>query len=142
MLELQAIAGFFEQSKRRRTSRSGSRRPAYPRSLAKRSGLAMARQTVFPLVGLDRLLHRPSLRDIRRRSGLSKRRRAAVADGPFQTDICPAITFTSAPGAGVAITADFGILWLCRFAEDVQDFEEFMTMLWTLRTVRLMTVRP
>jgi hypothetical protein len=32
--------------------------------------------------------------------------------------------------------------FLCRFAEDVQDFEEFMTMLWTLRTVRLMTVRP
>ena len=45
-------------------------------------------------------------------------------------------------GAGAAITADFGILWLCRFAEDVQDFEEFMTMLWTLQTVRLMTVRP
>ena len=54
----------------------------------------------------------------------------------------PAITFAAAPAAGVAIAADFGILWLCRFAEDVQDFEEFMTMLWTLRTVRLMTVRP
>ena len=54
----------------------------------------------------------------------------------------PAIAFTSAPAAGAAVTADFDILWLCRFAEDVQDFEEFMTMLWTLRTVRLMTVRP
>ena len=50
------------------------------------------------------------------------------------------IHFSSAHGA--AVTADFGILWLCRFAEDVQDFEEFMTMLWTLRTVRLITVRP
>jgi hypothetical protein len=54
----------------------------------------------------------------------------------------PAITFTSPPVAAAAITADFSILWLCRFAEDVQDFEEFMTMLWTLGTVRLTTVRP
>jgi hypothetical protein len=54
----------------------------------------------------------------------------------------PAITFTSPPLAGAAITADFNILWLCRFTEDVQDFEEFMTMLWTLRTIRLVAVRP
>ena len=54
----------------------------------------------------------------------------------------PAITFAAAPGAGVAVTADFGVLWLCRFAEDVQDFEEFMAMLWTLKTLRLSTVRP
>ena len=47
----------------------------------------------------------------------------------------PAITFTTAPGAGVAVTADFGVLWLCRFAEDVQDFEEFMAMLWTFKTL-------
>jgi hypothetical protein len=47
-----------------------------------------------------------------------------------------------APGVGVEIAADFRILWLCRFAEDIQDFEEFMTTLWALRTVRFMTVRP
>ena len=46
------------------------------------------------------------------------------------------------PAAGVAAIADFGVLWLCRFAEDVQDFEEFMAMLWTLKTLRLQTVRP
>ncbi len=54
----------------------------------------------------------------------------------------PAITFASPPGAGVAVTADFGVLWLCRFAEDVQDFEEFMAMLFALRTLKLMTARP
>ena len=27
--------------------------------------------------------------------------------------------------------------WLCRFADDVLDFEEFMAMLWTLKTVAL-----
>ena len=42
----------------------------------------------------------------------------------------PAIAFSTAPGAGVAITADFGSLWLCRFADDVQDFEEFMAQLF------------
>jgi len=31
--------------------------------------------------------------------------------------------------------------FLCRFADDVQDFEEFMTMLWKLQTVRLQQVR-
>src|SRR5262249_36396847 len=31
---------------------------------------------------------------------------------------------------------------LCRFAEDVQAFEEFMSPLWVLRTLRLVTVRP
>ncbi len=36
------------------------------------------------------------------------------------------------------MTADFGFLWLCRFAEDVQDFEEFMAMLWTLKTLCLL----
>ena len=54
----------------------------------------------------------------------------------------PAITFTAAPGAGVAVTADFGWLMLCRFAEDVQDFEEFMAMLFRLHTLRLRMVRP
>ena len=34
-----------------------------------------------------------------------------------------------------------GAPYLCRFAEDVQDFEEFMTMLFELQTLRLQTVR-
>jgi uncharacterized protein (TIGR02217 family) len=53
-----------------------------------------------------------------------------------------AITFATAPASGVAITADFGVLWLCRFAEDVLDFEEFMAMLFELQTVKLQTTKP
>ena len=34
-----------------------------------------------------------------------------------------------------------GAPYLCRFAEDVQDFEEFMTMLFELQTLRLQMVR-
>ena len=54
----------------------------------------------------------------------------------------PAIAFATAPVAGVAISADFDLLWLCRFADDVLDFEEFMAMLFTLGVVKLQTVRP
>lgn len=54
----------------------------------------------------------------------------------------PAIVFATAPSAGVAVTADFRALWLCRFAADIADFENFQSMLWNFRTVKLQTVRP
>ena len=54
----------------------------------------------------------------------------------------PALTFVSAPAAGVAVAADFNALWLCRFAADTADFENFQSLLWNFRTVKLQTVRP
>ncbi len=54
----------------------------------------------------------------------------------------PAILFAEPPPSGVAVTADFGPLWLCRFAEDVADFENFMTLLWRFAMVKVQTVRP
>jgi uncharacterized protein (TIGR02217 family) len=54
----------------------------------------------------------------------------------------PVVTFATAPGSGVAVSADFGVLWLCRFAEDVLDFEEFMAMLFELGTVKMQTTKP
>jgi hypothetical protein len=54
----------------------------------------------------------------------------------------PILTFLTPPAAGVAVSADFSSLWLCRFAEDVADFENFMTLLWRLGTVKMETVRP
>ena len=91
---------------------------------------------------LDRGLFESRLRDVRRLRRLSQRRGADQRTGRASADYLPAITFTTAPASGVAITADFGVLWLCRFADDVQDFEEFMSMLFEFRTLRLMTVRP
>ena len=52
------------------------------------------------------------------------------------------IVFVTAPAAGATIAADFTALWLCRFADDGLDFEEFMTMLFKLGMVRLTAVRP
>jgi uncharacterized protein (TIGR02217 family) len=54
----------------------------------------------------------------------------------------PVVTFATAPAMGIPITADFGVLWLCRFADDVLDFEEFMSMLFELQVVKLQTVKP
>jgi hypothetical protein len=70
-------------------------------------------------------------------NGVAQGSRWSVSSGYL-----PAILFAAAPASGIAIAADFGLLWLCRFADDVQDFEEFMAQLFELRTLRLTTVRP
>jgi hypothetical protein len=54
----------------------------------------------------------------------------------------PAIALADAPAAGALVSADFGALWLCRFADDALDLEEFMAMLFALGTVKLRTARP
>ncbi len=35
-----------------------------------------------------------------------------------------------------------GATMLCRFADDIQDFEEFMTLLWSVQSVKLQTAMP
>jgi uncharacterized protein (TIGR02217 family) len=138
--ELQAIAGFFE-------AMSGQATPFWfePPGLAAASGQSLGTgdgsTTTFPLVQMVGGATIP----VTGTSGVS----AAYLNGASQgsgwtvsSGYAPAVTFASAPGAGVTVTADFGALWLCRFAEDVQDFEEFMAMLWTLKTLKLSTVRP
>jgi uncharacterized protein (TIGR02217 family) len=139
-LELQAIAGFFEQV-------GGAAAPFWiePPALSAVAGQTIGvgdgSQTVFPLAASIG----PYTGPVSGTSGVAAVYLNGVAQpsGWFVSNgYLPAITFTSAPGAGIGISADFGVLWLCRFADDLQDFEEFMTMLWALRTVRLMTVRP
>ena len=137
--ELQAIAGFFAQV-------SGQDEPFWiaPPGLSAATGQAIGigdgLTTVFPLVASIGSYTGPvfgtSAVPAVYLNGV-----APPAGWTVSSGYLPVITFTSAPTAGAAVTADFDILWLCRFAEDVQDFEEFMTMLWMLRTVRLMTVR-
>ena len=51
------------------------------------------------------------------------------------------LSFANAPGAGVAIAASFTFAYRVRFAEDVADFEEFMALLMTCKTVKLAGVR-
>ena len=54
----------------------------------------------------------------------------------------PAIALADAAAAGALVSADFGVLWLCRFADDGLELEEFMAMLFALGTVKLQTARP
>jgi uncharacterized protein (TIGR02217 family) len=51
------------------------------------------------------------------------------------------LVFTSAPGAGVAITATFAFAFECRFDDDTEDFEQFMANLWTVKSLKFRSVR-
>ena len=51
------------------------------------------------------------------------------------------ITFTGAPGAGVAITADFTYYWPCRFADDSMGFSKFAQALYSGKKVSLKSVK-
>ncbi|MDE3017312.1 MAG: DUF2460 domain-containing protein, partial [Pseudomonadota bacterium] len=52
------------------------------------------------------------------------------------------LTFNTAPAYGSQITATFRYYFVCRFAADAQNFEEFMANLWTLHELKLITVLP
>jgi len=52
------------------------------------------------------------------------------------------LTFTSAPASGGVIAADFTYAFNCRFLDDQMDFEEFMSSLWKLDSVKFRSVKP
>lgn len=59
----------------------------------------------------------------------------------FSINATGQIIFVTAPGNGVAITADFSYYWPVRFDEDMLEFDDFMYQLWELKTVKLVQVR-
>jgi uncharacterized protein (TIGR02217 family) len=50
------------------------------------------------------------------------------------------VTFTSPPGGGVVITADFTYFFRCRFMNDRQDFEEFLHNFWEVKQLKMTSV--
>ena len=52
------------------------------------------------------------------------------------------LTLPTAPAAGAAITADFSYAFLCRFLDDSQDFENVMSGLWQVASLKFRSVRP
>jgi uncharacterized protein (TIGR02217 family) len=52
------------------------------------------------------------------------------------------VTFGTAPGNGLIITADFSYYFRCRFIDDKYDFENFMYRLWQLKKLTFISVRP
>ena len=138
--QLQAIAGFFAQV--------GGRYGAFwlaPPGLSALAGQTLGvgdgARTVFGLIATTGGAAEP----VQATSGVA----AVYLNGVAQSGgwsvspgYLPAIVFASAPAAGVTVSADFGVLWLCRFAEDVADLENFLALLWRWRTVKLQTTRP
>jgi hypothetical protein len=53
----------------------------------------------------------------------------------------PNLTFTSAPGSGVVVSADFNWQFVCRASEDDLGFEQFMGNLWSVKSWKFQSVR-
>jgi len=140
-LELQAIAGFFAEM-------GGKATPFWlaPPGLSNVSGQVLGvgdgTTTNFPLL----LAIGGYLDPARGTSGVGAVYRNGVAVAPANWSVtsgyAPEIVFATPPASGVAISADYGALWLCRFSEDVADLENFMALLWAFRSVKLQTARP
>ncbi len=139
-LEMQAIAGFFLEA-------SGAATPFWlaPPGLSVAQGQALGvgdgSTTRFPLARSFGAYVEP----VAGTSGVDavylNGAAAPASTWSLSTGIPPAIVFAAAPAAGVLVSADFGVLWLCRFADDALDLEEFMAMLFTLGVVKITTVR-
>jgi hypothetical protein len=52
------------------------------------------------------------------------------------------LSFATAPASGAAITADFAYAFVCRFLDDQEDFEEFMSELWRVQSLKFRSVKP
>jgi uncharacterized protein (TIGR02217 family) len=51
------------------------------------------------------------------------------------------LSFTTAPGAGAIVSADFSYAFQCRFLDDHMEFEEFMSNLWKLGSMKFRSVK-
>ena len=51
------------------------------------------------------------------------------------------IAFSAAPAAGAVISADFTFSYLCRFAEDTAEIENFLSGLWSMKSLKIRSVR-
>lgn len=66
---------------------------------------------------------------------------AVQAGGSYSLIAPNTLSFTAAPGAGIAVTADFTFAFNCRFLDDQMDFEEFMSSLWKLDGMKFRSVK-
>ncbi len=51
------------------------------------------------------------------------------------------LTFTTPPASASTITASFSFAYLCRFLDDQEDFEEFMSGLWKVDSLKFRSVK-
>jgi hypothetical protein len=138
--ELQTIAGFYASAGGQDTG-FWFAPPGLSSIAGNVLGTGDGTTTIFPLVanlgGASELVQATSGVSTVYLDGVVQSGGWSVSEG-----YAPVIAFTTAPSAGATVSADFDVLWLCRFAEDVADFENFMALLWRWRMVKLQTTRP
>jgi hypothetical protein len=54
----------------------------------------------------------------------------------------PVLRWSTPPGVGVQVMADFTHYFVCRFGSDTNDFEEFMKQMHTLKACQFISVKP
>lgn len=52
------------------------------------------------------------------------------------------VTFATAPAAGATLTWSGQYYWRCRFTKSVMELEQFMSKLWSAKSVEFKTVKP
>jgi hypothetical protein len=138
--ELQAIVGFFGQCAGEDTAFYFEPGPLSP-VIGQALGTGDGTTTTFPfLVSIGDYTLAPA--------GVGTVS-AVYLDGVAQSGgytvnaapLAPCVTFATAPVPTAAVTADFGWYFLCRFADDDLDVEEFMAQLYALQSLQLRTVR-
>ncbi len=67
---------------------------------------------------------------------------AAQSGSAYSLTTPNTLTFATAPGSGVVVSADFSYAFNCRFLDDQMDFEEFMSNLWKLDSMKFRSVKP
>ena len=67
---------------------------------------------------------------------------AGVTQSGFTVATPNSLTLAVAPANGAAITADFTYGFLCRFLDDQEDFENVMSGLWKVASLKFRSVRP
>ena len=138
--ELQTLAGFYDEI----AGADGAfwlTPPGLSALSAAPLGTGNGVTTVFPLVAAIG----GALEPAQATSGVTAVYLNGVAQATgwsVSSGYAPALIFVAPPASGVAVTADFGALWLCRFAEDFADLENFGALLWGWGSVKLSTTRP
>ncbi len=61
--------------------------------------------------------------------------------GGWGTALPGVLVFSTAPPAGVAISADFQFYYPVRFAKDLAEFSQFMHQLWELKELEFVSVK-
>ncbi len=64
-----------------------------------------------------------------------------VAQSGYSLTAPNIVTLAAPPAAGIGVTADFSYAFLCRFLDDQQDFENVMSGLWSLASLKFRSVR-